>query len=273
MARCFGSITARGHVTPATPSVLRAVIEYASAARVGAATHAGQLADDQRIRGRFDDRDHQSGEGIADRNEASRVCAIAATFDATRSRAPSENAIDLAQCLTADLLGGGRTRAALREHAQRATDTARIDERGSRSGRLLARAAAHAECTLSINEGRCLEPRHQRVEVTQRIRDAHRVAIDEVQPEALAYEDERALVRDCGRESSGRSDERGSGSHLRSESISRGFRVSKRPRKFQKAQLPEAQLREAHLRRAQLPRARLRTVTLTRLDWLRSTRE
>ena len=69
MARGLGAITAGGHVAPATAPVLRVVEEHALAALIRAAPNARQFAEDERIGRGLDDRDDESGEGIANGNE------------------------------------------------------------------------------------------------------------------------------------------------------------------------------------------------------------
>jgi len=165
MARRLGAIAARGHIAPTPPSVLRSVVEHAIAAHVRAATHARHLTEEQRVGGRFDNRDHQSRECVTDGNESASVCAIVPTLDATRPRAATENTIDLAECIAANLLSGGGARPTLGQHSQRTANATRIDERRSGSGWLLAGTTSHAEPALGVDERRCLEPGHQRLEI------------------------------------------------------------------------------------------------------------
>src|SRR3982751_1494935 len=85
MASGFRAIAAGGHVAPPPPPILRAVIENVSAASVGAPADALQLAEDECVGRRFDNWNHQSGEGIAHRDKGSRVGSIAAALDAPGS--------------------------------------------------------------------------------------------------------------------------------------------------------------------------------------------
>ena len=71
VARGFRAIAARRHVAPAAAAVLRVVEEDALAARIGAAAHAIQLAEDERVGRGLDDGDDESGERIADRERTS----------------------------------------------------------------------------------------------------------------------------------------------------------------------------------------------------------
>src|SRR5690349_3735252 len=95
MPRRFGAVSAGGHVAPAAAAVLRAIEEDAGAARVGATSHARELAQDERIGGGFHDRDHQPRERIAGGDEAAHEGAIAARFEVAYARAASQHTIDL----------------------------------------------------------------------------------------------------------------------------------------------------------------------------------
>ena len=96
MASGLRAIAAGGHVAPPPPAILRAVVEDVGAASVGAPANALQLAEDECVGRRFDNWNHQSGEGIADRDEGPRVGSIATALDAPRDSASPEHAIDLA---------------------------------------------------------------------------------------------------------------------------------------------------------------------------------
>src|SRR5262245_33436895 len=69
MARGLGAIAARGHVAPAAASVLRVVEEDALASLIRAAPDARELAEDERVGGGLDDRDHEARERVTDRDE------------------------------------------------------------------------------------------------------------------------------------------------------------------------------------------------------------
>src|SRR6185503_16449664 len=125
MARGLGAITARGHVAPAAAAVLRVVVEDTLAARIGAAANARQLAEDECISGRFDDRNDEARECIANRNERANERAVGSQLHAARSRAASEHTIDLAQAFRANALAH---RSPLGERAERAANAAGVDE-------------------------------------------------------------------------------------------------------------------------------------------------
>src|SRR5437762_4111360 len=95
--RRLGAVAARGHVAPASPAILRAVVEDAHAARIGAAADARELAEDERVGGGLDDRDDETGEGVAHGDEAACERAVGAEIDASRAGAAAEHAIDRGQ--------------------------------------------------------------------------------------------------------------------------------------------------------------------------------
>src|SRR6476659_9049216 len=92
MARGFGAIATGGHVAPTTASVLGVVEEHTLTARIGAATHTRQLAENERIGRGLDDRDHESGERVSDRDERANERSVGAQVDATRAGTASEHA-------------------------------------------------------------------------------------------------------------------------------------------------------------------------------------
>src|SRR6185436_7659493 len=97
VARGLRAVPAGGHVAPAAAPVLRLVLEDASAAWDGTATHAPELIEDERVRRILDDGDEQAGERVADGNEGASEGTIGAKLDAPRPRAAPEHTIDLAQ--------------------------------------------------------------------------------------------------------------------------------------------------------------------------------
>src|SRR5438270_5370321 len=94
MARRFRAIAACRHVAPATTTVLRVIEEHALTARIRTSSHAGQLSEDQRIGRRFDDRDDESSECVADRNERANERPVGTKIDASSARAPTEHTVD-----------------------------------------------------------------------------------------------------------------------------------------------------------------------------------
>ncbi len=170
MPRRFGAVATRRHVAPATAAILRTVEEDARAAAVRAPTDAAKLTENHRVGGRFDDRDHEAGERVADRDEGARIASIGTQLHAARTRAAAKHAIDLGQRVEANLRA---SRSALGEGAQCGTNATSVDERCRRAGRLLQRPTPDALRTLEVEHGRRLEPQHERVEVVQRITGAH----------------------------------------------------------------------------------------------------
>src|SRR5690349_15336242 len=102
VARSFRAIAACCHIAPAAAAILRVVEEHALAARIGTTTDARQLAEDERVGGRFDDRDHETRERVADRNERSHEGSVGAKIHATRPSAAAEDAIDLDEAIVAN---------------------------------------------------------------------------------------------------------------------------------------------------------------------------
>src|SRR4051794_2953511 len=95
VARGLGAIAACRHITPTPTAILRVVEEHALAARIGAAAHARQLAEDQCVRRGFDDGYDESGECISDWNEGADERAIGTKIDTPSAGAAPEHAIDL----------------------------------------------------------------------------------------------------------------------------------------------------------------------------------
>src|SRR5258705_866854 len=85
MPRRFSAVAAGGHGAPAPASVLRVVEEHALASLIRTAADARQLTQDQRVRRRLDNGDHEAGERIADRYERSNEGSVGAEIDATRA--------------------------------------------------------------------------------------------------------------------------------------------------------------------------------------------
>ena len=196
MPRRFRAIAARRHVAPAAASVLRVVEEHALAARIGAAAHARQFAEDERVGGRFDDRDDETGERVAHGHERANERAVGTLLDASRAGAAAEHAIDLAESVEAHAIA---ERAAFGERAQRGAHASRVDERRGRAGRLLLGAAANAAGAFGVEHRGRLEPAHHRVEVAQRVEAANaELGVHEVEPEPLTDERRTATVRPSG---------------------------------------------------------------------------
>src|ERR1019366_1693003 len=139
VASGLGPVATRLHVAPSALPVPRSVVEDARTPRIGAFTNPNQLARDEPIRRRLDDRDHEAREHTARRHEVPHESAVRPWLHAPRARAAPENAVDL------DDRGLRRALvwrvAALGEGAQHVAQAARLVERGARAGRLLQRAA------------------------------------------------------------------------------------------------------------------------------------
>src|SRR5262245_24302316 len=126
MTRGLRAIPARCHVAPATASVFRVVEKHALAPLIGAATNARELAEDERVRGRFDDRDDKSGECVAHGDERPDERAVGSEIDTARARTATEHTIDLGESFGAYAFAH---RAAFCECAQRAAHATRVHER------------------------------------------------------------------------------------------------------------------------------------------------
>src|SRR5262249_9367910 len=164
MTRGFGPVSTGRHVAPAAASIFRIVEKHALAALVGAAAHARELAENERVGRRFDDGDDEAREGVTDGDERANERAVGAQVDAARSRAAAEHTIDLGEAFGAYAFAH---RTAFCECAQRAAHASRIHERCGRARGLLLRATADATGTLSIEHGRRLEPAHERLKIAQ----------------------------------------------------------------------------------------------------------
>lgn len=194
-------VAARRHVTPPASAVLRTVEEHTGAARVGAAANARELAEDEGIRRRLDDRDHEAGEGVSDRNERALEGAVAARLEATGAGASAEDAVDLVDGVEPNL---HHVHPALGERPEGGTDAPRVSERRGSAGRLLKRPPADATPALSVQHRGTFEPAYERIEIPEEIDAAPAarvVGVDEIQPEPLAEKRERDDLRHgCERE-------------------------------------------------------------------------
>ena len=169
----------------------------ARAAGVAATPHAYEFTGDERVGGRFDDRDDEAGEGVTDGDEGASERSVGTRLETTNPGAAPEHAVDLGEGVAANLL---RMRAAFGERAKGGAHATRVDQRGGGTRGLLLRAAAHPLQALGVEDAGDVEKSHQRLEVTQEIETrtaAHVVGVHEVQPEPLTDEDERRGGRVC----------------------------------------------------------------------------
>jgi hypothetical protein len=193
MPRGLRAVPAGRHVAPAPATVLRLVLEHAPAPRIGAAPHASELIEDERVGGALDDGDEQTGERVAHGYERTREGAVGAQLDAARTRAATEHAIDLAERGESHV---AREHPALGERTKDRAHAARVAEHGECSRRLLLRPPAHRRAALRVEHVCRLEPEHEPLEVVQCIGAADAsVGVHEVEPQALRDEREhRPLV-------------------------------------------------------------------------------
>src|SRR5262249_26278829 len=164
MTRGFGPVSTGRHVAPAAASIFRIVEKHALAPLVGAAAHARELAENERVRCRFDDGDDEARKGVADGDERANERAVGAQVNAARARAAAEHPIEPREAFGAYALAH---RAACRERAQRAAHASRVYERGGRARGLLLRATANATGALGVEHGGRFEPAHERLKIAQ----------------------------------------------------------------------------------------------------------
>ncbi len=180
MSRRLGAIATGRHVAPAAPAVLRLVLKDASAAGIGTATHAREFGKDERVGRAFDNRDEETGEGVADGDEGPHKAAICLELQPPSAGAAAEDAIDLAKHVGAYVV---RRDAALGESAEHGAHPPRVAKDGEGAGRLLLRAAAHGRGALGVEELGSREPADEALEVMERVRAlGSRVGIHEVEP-------------------------------------------------------------------------------------------
>ena len=188
--RGLGSVTARRHVTPATTPVLGSVEEHSRASPVGAPTDPGQLADDQRIGRALDDRNHQPGERVTNGHEAAGEATIAFRLETPGAGTPSQDPVDLGQSVGACFFGRV---ASFGERTQRRAHTPSIDKSRRSAGRLLHGAPSEPGGALGVDDVGRFQPLNERLELAQGIvphTATEIVRVDEIEPEALADEDE-----------------------------------------------------------------------------------
>lgn len=194
MSGCLGAIATCGHVAPPPPTVLRAVEKHAPTSRIAAGAHATEFTRDERVGRVIDDWCHQRGERVAPRDEVARVDALGGQLEAPRPSAPPEDPIDLAYGLSARIAGH---RAVLRKCAECIADPACIEECRCGTGRLLLGAAHDSQQAVLINHANGNKPVEQRAEVTERVAtnaEFDVVGVHEVEPQAIANENERPAV-------------------------------------------------------------------------------
>ena len=130
--------------------------------RVGASSHARQLAEDECVRSGFDDGDDEARESVTDGHEGANECSVGAKIDATRSSAASEDAVDLHETFIANAFAH---RSALGEGAKGGAYSSAVDERDGRARGLLLCAPANSPGAFSVEDGRGLEPVDHALEI------------------------------------------------------------------------------------------------------------
>jgi hypothetical protein len=185
----FRAVPTGRHVAPAAAAVLRVVEKHAAAARIGALPNTRELAEDEGVRGGFDNWNNEPGERISDWNERPYERSVNADVDAARTRTAAEYAIDFHESFGAHALAHGPT---LGKRAKGRTDASSIDDGGGRAGRLLLRTASNAARAFRFEHGGGLEPANHRFKIAQRVEATNTLlAVDEVQPQSFPDEDER----------------------------------------------------------------------------------
>jgi hypothetical protein len=185
-------VSTSSHVAPAASTILCLILKHASAPRVGAAPHAWELAENERVGGALDDRDEETGEGIADGHEGAGEAAVAAQLDAPRAGTASEDPVDLTQGFEPNI---PYSVAAFGKTAQHRAHAAGIAQHGQRARRLLHGAPLHGTGALRVEDVRGLEPMHEAPEFVQRIGGARAgVGVHEVEPQPLRDERERVSL-------------------------------------------------------------------------------
>jgi len=189
MTRGFGPVSTGRHVAPAAASIFRIVEKHALAPLVGAAAHARELTENERVRRGFDDGDDEACEGVTDGNERANERTVGAQVYAARSGAAAEYTIDFREPFGAYAV---THRAAFCECAQRAAHATCVHERCRRACGLLLRATANATSALGIEHGGRFEPAHERLKIAQGVEATKTLlTVDEVEPQPFADEHER----------------------------------------------------------------------------------
>ena len=186
----LGAIAARRHVAPPPTSVLRLVLEHATAPGISAASYPNELTEDERIGGTLDHGDQQAREGVTDRHEGAHERAVARELDAPCPGTAPQHAIDLGQRVHANVM---RPEAALGERTKHGSDAPGIAQHRESAGGLLVRATTHARRPLLIQQTRALQPSHEALEILQPVTATdHAFRVYEIEPQSLR--DERECV-------------------------------------------------------------------------------
>lgn len=197
----LGAVAAGRHVTPATTAILGAVEEDPATAWIVAAAHATKFAGNQRIGAVVDDGHHERGKRIATSNKVARVGAIGRQLKSTSAGASTQHAIDLGHRVGAGVVGYG---AVFSERPQCASNPSRVQQSGSGARRLLFGASHDCNPAVMIDDADRIQPLEHRAEVPQCVA-AHAkldvVRVDEIEPEAIADEYERAAISRWNEES------------------------------------------------------------------------
>jgi len=156
------------------------------AARIGAAPHTRQFLVDQRVGGRFDERNHETGERIARGHEGACVTTVGARVEAARAGAAAEHAIDFRNGVVAHAFGEV---ALFGEYTERRAHPPRVDHRGRGCSRLENGTASNPGGAFIVDGSVLLKPEEEGLEVPQQIAPGHLrggVGVDEVKPESRA---------------------------------------------------------------------------------------
>ncbi|MEN9508967.1 MAG: hypothetical protein RLZZ621_1530 [Gemmatimonadota bacterium] len=153
------------------------------ASGISTASYPRQFRGDERVRGRFGNRNHQPGEGITRWHEAALIPPLGCRVDTSRPGTPPQHAIDLGDGIVADPV---RLIPLLGEDAQGRTHASGVYQGGRRRGRLQHGTAAHAGGPFVIHGTVGVQPRQECLEVPQQIASrclGRGIGIHEVEPE------------------------------------------------------------------------------------------
>lgn len=194
MPRGLCPVAAGRHVAPAAASVLGAVKEHTTAARVAAAAHAAKFTCNERIGPIIHDWHHQRREGITTGHEVAGVDTVGRELESPGSGAAPEHAVDLSDGLGACVAGDA---AVFGQRAESAAHPARVEQGGGGPSRLLLRAAGDRDAPVMVNDPDGSEPLEHGAKVAQGVTPNAKldiIRVDEIKPETITDEDERAAI-------------------------------------------------------------------------------
>lgn len=194
MPRGLRAVATGRHVAPAAASVLGAVEEDASAARVAAAAHPAKLSGNERIGRVIHDRHHERCERVTTGHEVARVDTVGRELQSPGAGAASEHAVDFRHSVGPCVAGDA---AVLGQRAECAAHPARVEQGGGGTSGLLFRASGDGNATVMVNHADGRQPLEHGAKVAQGVTPDAKlnvVGVDEIEPEAITDEDERAAI-------------------------------------------------------------------------------